>query len=120
MEFSPRTARLRLQRATAARRCWRRRERDGPQQRHGTVRLARALVLAFVASAATHPAVWFVFPVLVPRSYWTMVAAAEAFAICFEAAYLWALGVRRPLLWSLAANAASASVGFLRYALLGA
>jgi hypothetical protein len=63
------------------------------------------------ASLLTHPIVFFVFPALWPGSYWAQVAAAEAFAVGAEAAYLSALGVSRSVWWALAANAASVGVG---------
>jgi hypothetical protein len=69
-----------------------------------------AAVLAFAASAITHPVVWFVFPLL-PVPYWWMVAAAETFAVGVEAIYAWRFRVKRALLWSFAANALSAGLG---------
>lgn len=84
-------------------------------------RLARAgWLAAFGASALTHPIVWFVIPSLVPGSYWGMVAVAESFAVVAEAIYL-RLGfqVKRAFLWSLLANASSASLGMLSRYLLG-
>ena len=75
-------------------------------------RVVHALLVAFGASAITHPVVWFVFPRLeIP--YWWMVVAAELFAVGCEALYLRLLGVRDAILWSLLANAASAGVGFV-------
>ncbi len=78
------------------------------------------LALAFGASALTHPIVWFVLP---PTSqwlgYWGYVALAEAFAVLAEAAYFRALGLRRSLLWSLGANAASAGLGLTSRAIFG-
>lgn len=79
----------------------------------------RALV-AFGASALTHPVVWFVFPRLPFASYLAMVAAAEVFAWLVEAAYLRAFGLRRALAWSLVANAASLGLGLASRALFGA
>jgi len=75
---------------------------------------------AFGASALTHPIVWFVIPRLWPGSYWGMVAVAEAFAVAAEALYLGLLfQAKRPLLWALVANAASAGLGFLSRAAFG-
>ena len=66
---------------------------------------------AFLASAITHPLVFFVFPTLELGSYWNNVAYAEAFAVCIEAAYLSALSVRYSVLWALLANGTSLVVG---------
>jgi hypothetical protein len=70
-----------------------------------------ALLVAFGASALTHPIVWFVMPQMIPSSYLLMVAIAEAFAVLAEAAWLRAFGLRRALWWALFANAASVLVG---------
>lgn len=85
---------------------------------------ALKLLVAFGASAITHPVVWFVIPEVwraVGRigGYWGMVALAETFAVTVEAAYLHRLGVRRALAWSLLANAASATLGLLSRWLFG-
>ena len=84
---------------------------------------ARALAVAFAASALTHPVVWYLFPLL-PRT-WGCVAStrcwyqqfvlAELFAVLVEAAWLQRRGVRRPLLWSLLANGLSVTVGALLF-----
>jgi len=67
-----------------------------------------------LASTWTHPIVWFVFPVLTPISgYWGMVAAAEAFAVLGEAAWLKANGVTCAFKWALVVNTASAVGGLL-------
>ena len=84
----------------------------------------KKLAIAMGASAITHPFVWFGFPMLWavigrPGGYWGMVAAAETFAIVVEGVYLWRLGVRKALLWSLGANAASATLGFVSRWLFG-
>jgi hypothetical protein len=76
------------------------------------------LLLAFGASAWTHPIVWFVFPKLVDR-YLTMVVAAELFAWLGEASYLHLLGVRRAWAWSLLANGASLGLGLASRAIFG-
>jgi hypothetical protein len=72
---------------------------------------------AFGASALTHPIVWWMFPRVLPWEWWAM-ALAELFAFSVEAAYLVRLRARRPLLWSLVANAASCGAGLGVYALL--
>lgn len=70
---------------------------------------------ALLASALTHPIVWFAFPALLEGAvgYAPMVVLAEAFAVAVEAAWLAYRGVRRPVVWSVVANAASATVGLL-------
>lgn len=75
----------------------------------------RRLLVGFMASAITHPFVWFLFPALLPTrgDYWTMVALAETFALFAEAAWMATNGVRYALLWSLAANATSFCTGML-------
>ena len=70
----------------------------------------RAVLLAFGASALTHPLVWFAFPRLLAIPYWSMVGWAEVFAVVAEAIYFRALGVKRAFWWSLGANAASAGL----------
>jgi hypothetical protein len=83
--------------------------RDDPERPFE--RFVPALLVAFGASALTHPIVWFVAPRVFPSSYVLMVAVAEAFAVLVEAAWLRAFGLRRALLWALFANAASVLVG---------
>ncbi len=82
-----------------------------------------SLRVAFLASAMTHPVVWFVFPVLMDHGlgYGPMVALAELFAVLAEAVWLRLNGTSagKALLWSLAANAFSASCGFLMREWLG-
>lgn len=77
---------------------------------------------AFGASALTHPIVWFgFFHPVVPGSYWGKVVAAELFAWLGEAAYFRLVcKSKRAWLWSLAANAASFSLGLLSRHLFGA
>jgi hypothetical protein len=77
------------------------------------------VVVAFGASAITHPFVWFAFPRHAPGSYWVMVIQAEAFAVLVEAAYTRAFGLRWALGWSLVANAASAGLGLLSRSIFG-
>lgn len=90
--------------------------REGePHTRGGT---ARRVLVAFGASAITHPFVWFLFPELV-ESYWTMVILAEAFAIGAEALYLHLFRVRWALAWALGANLTSVTLGFTSRALFG-
>ncbi len=79
---------------------------------------------ALGATALTHPIVWFIIPSAVDAAltgsglglgarWLLMVAAAEGFAVLAEALYMTWLGRRRPLLWSLCANAASVTLGLL-------
>ncbi len=93
-------------------------------QRDSSRRWGAKLVLAFCASAITHPIVWFVIPPLWMSAgqvggYWTMVAIAEVFAVVAEGAYFWAVGLRRAWLWALVANVASAGLGLLSRSALG-
>lgn len=85
--------------------------RDGAGDRPS---LLAALLIAFGASAITHPIVWFVFPALTAHiGYEPMVALAEVFAVGVEALYMRGEGMRRAPLWSLAANGASFVLGIL-------
>ncbi len=83
----------------------------------------RSLRVAFLASAMTHPIVWFVFPLSMEHglSYGWMVVFAELFAVTAEAAWLMFNGMKRgpALLWSLGANTFSATLGFVLRALVG-
>ena len=94
-------------------------------------------IVAFGASAITHPVVWFVMPRLADAIYaWMSLRGvaivhraafrtlgfallAEGFAVGVEAMYLRAFKVRRALVWSLLANGASAGLGYLLWALTG-
>lgn len=80
-----------------------------------------SLRVSFLASAITHPVVWFVFPVLVELglAYWPMVALAELFAVLVEAWWLHFNRVRYAFFWSLGANAFSATCGFVLRELVG-
>lgn len=82
---------------------------------------SRSLRVGFLASAMTHPLVWFVFPVLMDHGvgYVPMVALAELFAVVAEAEWLRFNRVPRPYLWSLAANATSATCGLVLRELVG-
>ncbi len=78
----------------------------------------RALV-AFGASALTHPIVWFGMLHAPTSPYLVRVLVAEVFAVLVEAAWLRWWGVQRPLTWSLGANAASVVVGLVSRRLIG-
>jgi hypothetical protein len=80
------------------------------------------LAVAFGASLVTHPIVWFLIPRIPAGSYAEMVARAEAFAVVAEGLYFYALGffdLRRAMLWSLLANAASATLGLVSRSTFG-
>jgi len=85
-------------------------------------RLSGSVRTAFLASALTHPVVWFVFPALWPVNggYWPMVAAMETFAVVAEAAWLRWNGVPRAVLWAFLVNLASATLGLVSRAVFGA
>ena len=68
-------------------------------------------LIAFGASAMTHPVVFFCFPELWPDAYVKMVLLAEAFAVLVEGAWLSFFGVRNSLSWALLANALSVAIG---------
>jgi hypothetical protein len=88
---------------------------------------ARRALVAFGATALTHPIVWFVLPLTIslfaklgsalgagsPQlfGYWGYVAVAETFAVGAEAIYLGMFGVKRPLVLAFVANGASAGIG---------
>ncbi len=75
---------------------------------------------ALLASAITHPFVWFAFPLLERGvGYWPMVACAEAFAVGLEAGWLRFHRVPKALAWSFAANAASVAIGLAMRECLG-
>lgn len=74
---------------------------------------------ALLPSTLTHPFIFLALPALWPGAYAGYFAAAEAIAVLGEAALLHVLRVPRPLLWSLAANAASTAAGALTRALTG-
>ncbi|MDC3961180.1 hypothetical protein [Polyangium jinanense] len=88
-------------------------------------------LVAFGASAITHPIVWFVMPSLWRSLYVAAISAdrrfvlgelgyylgygvlAEGFAVAVEAAYFWKAGItaRRAFGWAIAANAVSSLLG---------
>lgn len=86
------------------------------------------ILLAFGASAITHPVVWFVLPELPPSfldpgaAYVEYVVRAESFALVIEALYFYTLCAarfRHALFASLLANGLSASIGMASRSLLG-
>jgi hypothetical protein len=82
--------------------------RDGPPRP-----LWRRVAYGFLASLLTHPVVWFVIPELIPlTNYELFFVCAEGFALVAECLLMRALGLRRPLMWALAANGGSVLVGY--------
>ena len=79
------------------------------------------LLVAFGASAVTHPIVWFgFFGPYGPTSYLTRLISAELFAWLVEAAYFrFLFRKKKALLLSFAANSASLAVGFLAQSVFG-
>jgi hypothetical protein len=80
----------------------------------------RRAAIAFFASLATHPIVWFVIPELALADT-TRIALSEAWATGAELAFYWValptLGVKRAAIVSVAANAASFGAGLLLWKL---
>lgn len=101
----------------------------------GPGRWPARLGIALLASAITHPCVWFViprvfysdwydglawrWPALGEHRYALFFVTAESFAVLVEAWLMRACGLRRALLWALLANASSAGLGFLSRRLVG-
>lgn len=72
------------------------------------------VLVAFGASAITHPLLWFVFFPYVPLPYLAKLALGELLVLVVEAAYFALLFRRqRALLWSAIANGASLGTGML-------
>lgn len=72
----------------------------------------KILLVAFGASAITHPFVWFAFPPLCEGlPYWQYLLFAETFAVVVEAVYLHFFGVRWAGFVSFLANGLSATTG---------
>ncbi len=83
--------------------------------------LRERLAIGLGASAITHPIVWYVIPDVTQSfglAWWPTVGIAETYAVLVETLWLAGFGVRRPFLWSLAANMVSFSLGLFGYALL--
>ena len=84
--------------------------------------LPRRVLAALLATAITHPIVWFIFPRVWPAGHVeTMVLCSQIFAVAIEGAYLASFSVKRPLVWALMANALSFCAALLlrRYARVG-
>ncbi|GAB4202404.1 MAG: hypothetical protein OHK0013_15650 [Sandaracinaceae bacterium] len=81
--------------------------------------LGQRVLLAFGASAITHPILWWALrPLLAPISFEAYVGIGELFAVLVEAAYLRRLGVEDALLASVTANGASWITGRVLWAVL--
>ncbi len=76
---------------------------------------------AFLASALTHPFVWFGFPYVrkLGLDYSETLILVECFAIGVETVWLSARGAKRAFYWSLLANLTSVTLGFLFRRLFG-
>lgn len=76
---------------------------------------------AFLASAITHPFVWFGFSTVrkLGLGYSGTLVLVECFAIGVETAWLSTRGVKRAFYWSLLANLTSMTLGFLSRRLFG-
>jgi hypothetical protein len=81
----------------------------------------RILGAGFLASAVTHPLLWFVWPRVVPlESYALFLATGEGLVVAVEAVVIWALALggrraawRVAVLASVAVNGASCAAGLL-------
>ena len=84
--------------------------------RDSRVPLANRAALAFFAQLMTHPAVWFIFPVLPWGTRHTTFVASELFAWLAEAAFYAVAGVAPSALGAVAvaavANGTSLAIGF--------
>ena len=81
--------------------------------------LGCSLVRAAGASVLTHPLIWLLFP-RAPGHYVVAAVVAELFAWLAEAIYFTRpYGIRRALLASALANAASCVLGMISHALFG-
>ena len=81
----------------------------------------KVIFLVFLASAITHPIVWFVLPDLAREHQWnyiTYVAVAEGYAYGVEILWYMAMKVPRPVVISCAANTGSFGAGLLVHTFL--
>jgi hypothetical protein len=90
----------------------------GPEGGRRAIDWLKLLLLAFGASAITHPFVWFFFPYFSlghgADYYWyVIVPLAETFAVTAEAFYFSRFKLPRALGWTLIANGASFGLGLL-------
>jgi hypothetical protein len=78
-------------------------------------RLGRRLGLIFFANLATHPAVWFLFPLLA-LPYGRQVLVSEIWAFGLEIVYYHLVfpgSLRRAAVAAIVANAASLTIGYV-------
>lgn len=73
--------------------------------------LHERVLLGAMASALTHPLVWWIVLVPFEEHRTAGIAVAEGFAVCAEALWLHLLGVRRAFGWALVVNATSVLAG---------
>ena len=76
----------------------------------------RVIALVFLASAITHPIVWFVMPGFAREYHWdffTFMVVAESYAYGVEILWYFAMKVPRPIFLSCVANSGSFGLGLL-------
>ena len=76
----------------------------------------KVILFVFLASALTHPIIWFIFPQFAREYEWnynTFLLFAEGYAYGVEILWYMAMRVPRPILLSCAANTASFGLGLL-------
>ena len=86
--------------------------RDAPKR--------KIILLVFLASAITHPIIWFIFPQFARENHWdysTFLLIAEGYAYGVEILWYMAMRAPRPVLLSCTANTASFGLGLLIQAL---
>ncbi len=83
--------------------------------------LRERIALAFIASAMTHPLLWFVFWPLASSafSYSTTVFLGEALVMFIEGSLFVVFGLPRPYVWAILVNTASVIVGLVVRELFG-
>ena len=70
------------------------------------------LLIAFGASAITHPFLWFAYPWYIPSLPMVgKVLVGEGLVVLVEGLYFRALNFKHPFLWALLANTVSYSIG---------
>jgi hypothetical protein len=77
------------------------------------------LAIAFGASAITHPILWLALSGVSSRTWVAATTIAEIVVVLVEALWLRLFAVKRALVWSFVANAASLGLGLLSRALFG-
>jgi hypothetical protein len=83
----------------------------------GKASLSHRGAAAVLASACTHPLLWFVWKPLVHDPYVAYIASGEILVVAIESLILWRiarpLSLRRAVLTALVANATSCGLGLL-------